>query len=311
MNKFAIITDTSADLSSQQMQRFGIDDYVAGYVVYPDGHSEQGDPDWNNIKPEAYYDLIKNKDNVFKTAQPSPLETREHFERFLKEGRDVLSISLSSGLSGTYSSCTVVARELMEQYPDRKIICVDSLRYSACEGLICIWAARLRDEEGMDIDQVAAWLEKNKSRFHQMGSLDDLFFCSRMGRVSFGVAIAGTLIGIKPLADFSSRGMSEAIGKVRGYSKMIETTIEYMRRTIIDAENQIIFVAHTNRLKQAERLKEEIQKAFNPKEIIINYVGQTCGTSIGPGLVAAFYYGTETTADLKKEKALLSDIIGK
>ncbi len=306
MSDFVIISDSACDLSSELRKKFSVDDVIFGYIVYPDGTQKPTDMDWEEQTPEEYYKMISNKNIYIKTAQPSPGDITEKFERYLAAGKDVLAIFISTGISGIYGSACAVAEDLMVKYPERKIICVDSLRYSTCLSLLCIYAAMMRNA-GYSLEDTAAWVNENKYCIHQMGTIEDLFFCKRMGRVSNAAAIMGTLVGIKPLADFNSKGLSHVIGKTRGYSNLYKCIIGYMKKTIIDPEKQVIFVAHTARLKEAEKLKAMIEKEFKPKECIITSAGQNCGTSIGPGLIAAFYYGNKISDDMEAEKKIIAE----
>lgn len=308
MSNFAIIPDSSSDLSKDLRERFGITEYLHGILYHPDGTEEIASLDWEARTPKEYYDSMKGRKALYTTATPPMGKTLEIFENHLKEGRDVLSISLSGSLSGSFRSCEKIAEELREKYPERKIICIDSLRYSTSLALLVIEACVKRDE-GMSIEEVADYLNEIRHTLRQIGSMDDLFFLVKTGRVSNFKAFFGQLIGLNILADFNEKGMAEVIGKIKGQRDAIDAFIEYMAETAVDIENQIVFVAHTNREAAAKLLAEKIKERFSPKEIIINPVGVACGASIGPGLCAAFYRGKPTSRDMADEKALISRII--
>ena len=310
MSDFAIISDTACDMTKDLRERFGLDDVLKGYLIFPDGHEEHGDLDWNNYSPEEYYDIVADKNTFIKTAQPAPAHITEVFEKQLAQGRDVLAVLLSTGISGVYGSSCICAEKLMEKYPGRKIICVDSKRYSTCLSLLCIYACQMR-AAGKSLEETAQWLEENKNCVHQIGTVEDLFFCRRMGRVSGTAAFMGTLVGVKPLADFDDKGLSHVIGKVRGRQTMYRAIVDYMKQTIVHPEDQIIFVAHSARPNQAQELYDMVVAEIKPKECIINNVGQQCGTSIGPGLIAAFYYGKPISDGLVEEQKILADVTGK
>ena len=152
------------------------------------------------------------------------------------------------------------------------------------------------------------YIESKKHTVHQMGFMDDLFFLVKTGRLSNFKAFFGTLVGVNAMADFNRKGLSEVIIKAKGKSTAVEMILRYMDETIIDPENQIIFVAHTQRDKYANILAEAIKQRFSPKEVIINQVGMACGASIGPGLCAAFYEGKEISENLAEEKKLMSQL---
>ena len=308
MSDFVIIPDTSCDLTRPLRERFDIQDYLGGLIYFPDGHCEVCDLDWERYDPKTFYESMSDKKTIYKTASPPTGDTLKIFEKNLKAGKDILCITLSSALSGTYQACELVKSELLAKYPERKIICVDSMRYSTALSLLVIMATMKR-QEGASLEETAKYIEENKHRVHQMGPMDDLFFLCKTGRISNFKAFFGTLIGINPMADFNRKGLSEVLGKFKGKKAAFDAVIKYMRGTIENPEEQIMFVAHSNRPAAAELLRDMIVKEFNPKEVIINDVGMSCGASIGPGLCAAFYLGREISEDMEYEKDLMNKIL--
>ena len=147
MSDFVIIPDSSCDLTKDLRERFGIEDYAAGVLYYPDGREEKVSLDWETMTPKEFYNSMKGRKALYTTATPPFGEVFALFEKHLKQGKDVLSISLSSGLSASYANTVRVAEDLREKYPDRKIICVDSLRYSTAMALLVIEAC-LQKEQG-------------------------------------------------------------------------------------------------------------------------------------------------------------------
>lgn len=309
MSKFVIISDSACDLNKDLRERFGIShDYVKGLVYCPDGHTELCDCDWSEEEANKFFIALSNKNNVYKTSVPSIDSVLTSFEKHLANGEDILGVTISSKLSGMNNLFNAAKEQLKDKYPDRKIVLVDSFRYSTSLALLLINAGELRNA-GKNIDEVAEWLINNRNNVHQMGPLDDLFFLSRSGRISKGKAFFGSLIGIKPLADFNLEGMSTVMGKAKGYNQAFNATIKYIKETIVNPSEQIIFVAHSNRKELANRLADQIAKQIKPKEIIINSVGRLCGTNIGPGLIAAFYLGKTISEGNKKEIELMEGIL--
>ena len=308
MSNFVIIPDASSDLTKELRERFNIPGYVRGTIYFPDGREEASDLDWQLIDPETYYKSMSGRNMLYKTASAKRGEIFSVYESFLKEGKDILAISLSSALSGTYQVCCQVAKELMEKYPERKIIVVDSLRYSTALSLLVIEAS-LKQQAGWSLEDTAAYLESNKHRVHQMGPMDDLFFLVKTGRISNFKAFFGSLIGINPMADFNRTGLAQVLGKFKGKARAFDAVIEYMRETIENPQEQIIFVAHSDRAQSAEVLAQRIREEFSPKEIIINHVGLSCGASVGPGLCAAFYWGKEISEGMVHEQAIMDNIL--
>ncbi|MBQ6706148.1 MAG: DegV family protein [Clostridia bacterium] len=310
MSDFVIIPDSSSDLTKELRNRFRIPECVRGIVYFPDGHEELSDIDWEKYDPKTFYESMSDKKTLYKTACPPVEDIISVYERYLKEGKDILAICLSSALSGTYQICEMIKGQLLEKYPERKIICIDSMRYSTALSLLIIMAA-MKQQEGATLEETAAFVESNKHRIHQMGPMDDLFFLCKTGRISNYKAFFGTLVGINPMADFNRQGLSEVLGKFKGKKAAFDAVIKYMRKTVIDPENQIMFVAHSNRPQAAELLREMIISEFHPKEVIINHVGMSCGASIGPGLCAAFYFGTEISEGMAREKEIMDTLIKK
>lgn len=308
MADFVIIPDTACDLVRELRERFEIDDYISGLVYFPDGHSEYSDIDWEKHDPEEFFTSMSDKKMIYKTSAAPTGNIMEVFEKHLKAGKDILCIALSSGLSGTYSTCELVKNELLPKYPERKIICIDSLRYSMALSMLAIEAANKR-REGFSLEETAEYIEKNKHKVHQIGPMDDLFFLCRTGRISNFKAFFGNLVGINPMADFGRKGLSVVLGKFKGKANAFDAVIKYMRATIKNPEEQILFVAHSNRRAAAEALRDMLIREFNPKEVIISHVGMSCGCSVGPGLCAAYYWGEEISEDMSKELAIMDEIV--
>lgn len=307
MNDFVIIPDASCDLSAELRKRFGIEDYLKGVIYYPGGESDLIDLDWSKMTPDEYYSSMKGRNVLYKTASVPVGQITEMFEKYLSQGKDILSISLSSGLSSTYNESVMVAKELQSKYPERKIYCVDSLRYSTALALLVVMACEKKNS-GASVEEIYEYLEGAKHTVHQMGAMDDLFFLVKTGRISNFKAFFGSLVGVNPMADFNDKGLSEVITKAKGKRTAFEMTLEYMEKTIKDPQNQIIFVAHSQREEFAKMLADMIKERFSPREIIINPVGMACGASIGPGLCAAFYQGTKISENLENEKAIMAEI---
>ena len=311
MTNFAILTDSCSDLTAPLRERFGVDGYVPGALVYPDGSNHYADLDWKNMTPAQFFGTMKDKKGgLFTSAQIGLQDVADRFEPLLQQGRDILFVAVSSGLSGTYNSTCLVANELMEKYPERHIRCVDTLRYCGAEGMLVIAATRLR-AAGKTLDETADWLEENRLRVHQMGVLEDLFFCKRMGRVSGAVAVMGTLVGIRPLADINEKGLSDVIGKTRGLAPALKATVDYMARTVERPEEQIMLLSHSDRPERAEELRAMVEERFHPKELHVVPVCQSCGASIGPGLYAIFYFGRPISSGLTEERSLIAELTGK
>ncbi len=304
--KFALVTDFGCALTKDLRDRFQIDAHIDGNVTYPDGRTVKSDLDWTTMTPEQYFNSFKDKKFILKTSCPNVDEIAAMFLPFAKDGRDILMVTISSGLSGTYNFALKAAEKVMSEYPGVKVRIVDSLRYSTAQGMLLSYASKLR-EEGKNCDEVADWLEENKQCFHQIGIMDDLFFLSRTGRINKAAAFMGSLVGVEPMADFSSNGLCTVIGKGKGKRKSLDAAVAYLQKLAINPKDQVLFVAHSLREKETEYFKKTIEKKVGPKEVIVSSVDMVCGANIGPGLVAVFFYGQKITDDLSMEKAVLAD----
>lgn len=310
MSDFVIIPDASSDLTRELRERFHIPDYVRGTFYYPDGTQAMADLDWELMDPVTYYTSMSGRKVLYKTASAQKGEILRVYEKFMQEGKDILAITLSSALSGTYQACRMVAEDLMEKYPERKIVIVDSLRYSTALSQLVIKASQ-KQQSGATLEETAAYIESIKHRIHQIGPMDDLFFLVKTGRISNFKALFGTLIGINSMADFNRKGLAEVLVKIKGKKHTFDVVIEYMRGTIEKPEEQIIFIAHSNREEAAKLLAQRVEETFHPKELIINHVGMSCGASIGPGLCAVFYEGREISETMEYEQNLMNQIMAK
>lgn len=311
--KFVILPDSTCDLHAETRKKYDIE-VVFGHVSYPNGMEEIAMLDWNECSllkthtGEEFFAELSKKPNGFTSAPPNIQEFYNAFEKYVKEGYGILSMSISAGMSGTFNFALKAREMIMQKYENAQIECFDSARFGPGYGLMAIYASNLR-KEGKSLTEVKEILEQNKNRFHQMGWLDDLSFVAKKGRLSHAKAFMGKLIGIKPLGEFDHNGLTTVIGKAKGEKTAYQAMLTYMEKTIEDAENQIIVVAHTNRRVQAERYLQLIKEKFNPKEIFLNDVYPSCGINVGPGLVAAYYIGKPTSKDLVEEKGLMTSIL--
>lgn len=307
---FVIIPDAACALTKDLRERFHIPAYVKAKIMFPDGVEHDADLDWTEISADDYFRSMAEDKKIYKSGMASIENSIETYEPFLKEGQDILAVSLSSGLSGNYSLAVKASEALKEKYPERKFIVVDSKRYSGVIAAMIAKADELK-QEGKTIEEVAEWLENNKNRYHQMGPMDDLNFLCRTGRINNFKAFFGTLVGVNSLGDFNPNGLTDVFGKVKGKPNAINATIEYVKRTIEDADKQIVFIAHSYRYETAEELRRRVEEEIHPKEIIMTRIDMSCGANVGPGMAAVFYYGKEISDNLEEEKKLMEEITAK
>ncbi len=304
--KFVIIADSTCDIDEELQKQYDIE-ILPGHYIGPDGVERFSYPNWDEIKREDFYAQLRKDPESFKTSPPSPEESRLMFRKFAEQGLNVLALCLSGGLSGTYSFMEEGAKAVREEFPNVKVHVVDTLRFGPAAGLIAIHGALLR-EEGKSFDEVVNWIEENKNCFHQTGWMDDLKYLAKKGRINSAKAFFGSLIGIKPIGEFDYNGMTTVIGKGKGEPKTYPLLLEYIAEHIINPEKQIIFVATSDEHKQAEVFRKMIEDRFHPKAVFVKDVHCGCGINIGPGLMAAYYYGKPISKGVVEETAKFKEI---
>lgn len=310
MSKFVIIPDSASDLTSSLMKEYNIPEMIPLILTVNDKVYPSATGDWTGISSKEFYSLIKNKNTHVTSGAPSPEQCMAIYEKYLSQGFDVLIITISSALSSTYSYACKAKEELEAKYPERKIFVLDSKRYSTAELLLIINASRLQSQ-GKTIEETYETLLNIRAHLHQAGPMDDLMFLATKGRISNSKAFMGTIIGINPIGEVNSEGLTKVLCKVKGSRKALKVCVEYMKNTIIDPKNQTIVIAHSNREDKANLYRSLIESEIQPKEIIMTEVGMACAPNIGPGLCAAYYYGNELSEDLSVEKQIFDSITKK
>lgn len=286
MRDFIITTDTTCDLPKDYLEEHQID-VVPLYYNF-DGQVYGGDKD---LTPEEFY--AKMRGGLMPTTMAANPETvRELFEKKLAEGRDILHIGFSSGLSSSYNAAAVVGRELGEDHPDAKIIVIDSLCASLGEGLL-VHKAVMMKKAGKTIEEVSQWLDENKLHLCHQFTVDDLFHLHRGGRVSKATAIVGTIINVKPVLHVDDEGHLIPLSNVRGRKKALTKLVDNMEKTMgrFKDQNDIFFISHGDCIDDAQFVAQLVKDRFGIKDCLINMVSPTIGAHSGPGTVALFYLG--------------------
>ena len=286
MSEYVITTDNNSDLPEEYLKDHGVGCMYLSYSMDGKNYTHE------NFLPEhEFYEAMRNG-SMPTTAQVNPENAKTLLEPYLKEGKDILHIAFSSGLSGTYNSSRIAAEELMEEYPDRRIIVVDSLSASLGQGLL-VWLAQQKKELGQTLEDVADWVEKNKLKMVHLFTVDDLNHLYRGGRVSRTTAIVGSMLNIKPVLHVDNEGKLTAIGKVRGRKKALQELVKLMDEKIgsFGADCDTIFISHGDCEQDAQYVAAKVKEKYNIKNIIINQVGATIGAHSGPGTMALFFVG--------------------
>ena len=285
---FEIVTDSCCNLLEDMIDDFGI--HVLPLTFMVDGEDEvyQSYLKGERTDLKQFYTMMR-EGKVFKTSLPNLAESEALFRELLGSGRDVLYIAFSSGLSGTYQALSLMAAQLQEEFPERRIHVVDSLAASGGQGLL-VWYAVQHARAGESIDQVRDWLEENKLHLAHWFTVDDLMFLFRGGRVSKTAAWAGTLLNIKPVLHVDDEGHLIPMEKVRGRKKSLNALIDHMEKSANKPiSDQMVFITHGDCIEDAEYVAAKTKERFGVKEVVINYVDPVIGAHSGPGTMALFF----------------------
>lgn len=296
MKKYVIVTDTGCDLESKFRQEYDVEYVTMRFST--EGKDYEADLDWSHFPAPDFYNRMRNGQR-FITAQVNVATYKKAFQKYLDEGYDILSLSTSSGLSASVEASRVAKDELLKEYPDAKIICVDCLRACYALGLLAIRASELR-AEGKTIEETAQWIEENKLKVNMIGSVDKLTYLKQAGRVSAASAFFGGLLNIKPIIVADALGRNFAAEKVKGRRTSFERIAQLVKEAYEDAPYQRLWISHADCLEEAEELKGIIlEKLGKEIDVHIGYVGVCVGATVGPGMLGVFFYGKEVT--LNKE----------
>ena len=281
---FKIITDSCCDLPAEIVT--ALDLSVAPLSVEMDGRAySEGE-----MTPVELYDHLRNG-KLPKTSAVNPDGWTAVIRPALEAGRDVLVLAFSSGLSATYQSAVIAAEELRDEFPDRKLIVIDTLCAAPGQGLLVYTAAQLRDS-GKSIDETAAWVEEHKLKVCHWVTVEDLMHLKRGGRVSAATAVVGTMLSIKPIIRVDDNGKLESFAKARGRKAAMNQILDRMAETLDLSLSDTVFIGHGDCLADAELLAQQIKTRFGVKNVIITYIGAVIGSHTGPGVLVVFHYGT-------------------
>ena len=285
---YEIVTDTSANLPSELAREKEIG--VIPFSYYVEGE-EHVCLDTDAFDGADYYGKLRSRVKIT-TSQITPQRYVEHLEPLLKEGRDVLYIGMSSGISGSYQSAVIAAQQLREAYPERKIKTVDTLGASLGEGLVVLKAAQWRSE-GKTIAEAETAANEMARHMYQIFIVDDLFQLRQLGRLSNAASIVGTVLQIKPLLKGNEQGQIVCIGKERGRRKAIRALADHYKALVKDASQQIVGIAHADCAEDAEFLNGLLREAARPKSVLNVLYEPVTGCHVGAGTLALFFLGDE------------------
>lgn len=286
MRDYIITVNSTVDLPKEWLDERNVPVIPLKYTI--DGETYT---DMEGLSAKEFFAKLR-EGKMATTSQINPEEAREYLETFLKEGKDVLHLGFSSGLSGTYNSMRIAAEELKEEYPDAKIYIIDTLCACMGEGLLLYYTLKQK-AEGKTIEEAAQWVEENKLHVCHNVTVDDLHHLHRGGRVSKTAAVLGTMVQIKPIIHMDNNGCLQVIGKERGRKKALNKIVDMAAKQIAGWENDMAMITHGDCLEDAEYVAKQVREKLGIQEVLINNIGTVIGSHTGPGVVAVFVMGNE------------------
>lgn len=288
MSDFVITTDSTCDLPESYLAEHGIEVFSLNYII--DGETYGGD---REMDPKAFYSKMR-EGKMPTTNACNPEDVKECFLKYIKDGKAILHIAFSSGLSASYNNARLAAEELTEEHADARIRVVDSLCASLGEGLL-VHKAIIMQEQGSSFEETAGWVEQNRLHICHQFTVDDLYHLHRGGRVSKATAVVGTMINVKPVLHVDNEGHLIPLCNVRGRKKSLNKLVDHMAEAIkgYEEQNDIVFLSHGDCEEDARYVADLIKERFGIQNFLFNYVGPTIGAHSGPGTLALFFVGNK------------------
>ena len=286
--KFDMITDSACDMPASYLREHGVTCVKLGFTMNNVNYEGEGG---EKITEKEFYQKLQGG-AMPTTYQVTGELAKQYISKSLKAGRDVLVLAFSSALSGTAGSFVVAARDLQQEYPDRKILVVDSLCASMGEGLLLDYMVKKADS-GATIEETAEYVESLKLHICHHFTVDNLFHLKRGGRVSGATALVGSILKIKPIMHVDDNGKLVAIGKVIGRKKSLHALVERLFEFADMNENDPIFISHGDCIDDVNYVIGLIRARLPKVEILVNYVGAVIGTHSGCGTLAIFHKGKQ------------------
>ena len=280
-----IVTDATADLPLDYVsnqENF----HVVNMSFTVDGEDHK--PDGTVAYSKRIYEYLRSG-KVLTTSQINTESWKQEFRALLDGGNDILCIAFSSGLSGTCLAAKQAAESLQAEYPERRLMVVDSFAASMGEGLLVDYALRNR-AAGMSLEDNAAWVEQHCQNIAHWFTVDDLMFLLRGGRVSAASAYLGSMLKIKPVLDVDAEGHLIPREKVQGRKRSVRKLFEHVKAEAVDIANQRVFISHGDCEADANLLAGMLRDELGVKDITIGYIGPIIGSHSGPGTLAVFFY---------------------
>ena len=290
---FRIVTDTSSNLPTAYLQAENIT--VIPFTFHTES-GEQSCMDTASFDAKAFYTAMRNGEKVT-TSQIPPQRFVDNIRPMLENGDDVLFVSMSSGISGSYASSKIAANQLAEEFPERKMLTVDTYSASLAEGIIVMRAVECR-KEGLSIDETYQILRALRHRIAQIFTVGDLRYLKRTGRLSNLEAAVGTVLQIKPLLKGDPQGKIVCFAKVRGRQRAIEEMAKRYKELVVSPETQTVCISHADCEADAQILASMLRRSKPPKDILIFDYEPVTGSHVGPGALALFFVSDDNVRNI-------------
>ena len=290
---FRIVTDTSSNLPTAYLQAENIT--VIPFTFHTES-GEQSCMDTASFDAKAFYTAMRNGEKVT-TSQIPPQRFVDNIRPMLENGEDVLFVSMSSGISGSYASSKIAANQLAEEFPERKILTVDTYSASLAEGIVVMRAVECR-KEGLSIDETYQILRALRHRIAQIFTVGDLRYLKRTGRLSNLEAAVGTVLQIKPLLKGDPQGKIVCFAKVRGRQRAIEEMAKRYEELVVSPETQTVCISHADCEADAQILASMLRRSKAPKDILIVDYEPVTGSHVGPGALALFFVSDDNVRNI-------------
>ena len=286
MKDYIIMTDSCCDLPLEYIKKYNL--RYAKLTCNYDGN-EYVDDFGQSLDYKKFFDDMR-KGAIPKTSQPSVNEFYSIFKETVEEGKDVVYICVSTGMSGTENSANNAKNMVLDEMPDAKIHIVNILTASLGQGLTVIKVCEMQ-KQGASAEDIVKFVEDSRQYLNTYITVDDLHHLKRGGRLSSAAAVLGIVLHIKPIITINEEGRVMPILKVKGRKSSISKLAEIVAERIENPEEQVIAISHGDCLEEVLRLKENILKLVKVKDVLINYTGPATGTYGGPGNIAVFFMG--------------------
>jgi DegV family protein with EDD domain len=289
MKEYIIVAESTSDIPEYLVKELGVVILPMTFLV--DGEEYADTPDHKSMPLREFYEKQKNGAKGG-TSAVNPTAIAEILRPHLKQGKDVLYLAFSSGLSMTYDNALKAQTAMGKEFPDNKFIVINTFAASLGQGMLVHLAVK-NQRAGMNLQDNADYIEKTKNNLCHFFTVKDLFHLKRGGRVSGAVAILGTALSIKPVLHVDNEGKLVPLCKVRGRTQSLDKLVDLAAERAINPQEQVMFISHADAQKEAEYVKAELKKKLKPKDVIIGEVGPVIGNHAGSGTLALFLIGTE------------------